>query len=266
MSFIDNLRQKIAINDMSAAVIASLKPPGSERHLDRETMVRLLETAGYQHMSRRDLDLYLPEGDSTRNEVLVLDNDLPRYHTSVEDVELRKSPVVKEMVNFRNIRKILVDSDVVVSKQADTVNHVRQLCLDRLDLTWQPSDIHEIAALGARSLDNGYEDGVMDSLRLFSELLGYTTPPKALRVAHHEMLGESTPREGPLQSYGPIVVFSRIDDALRLVDMRVRLSDREALETATAIATGKAPTATEGAAVFEWLEEKVLKSTASAIP
>ncbi len=266
MSFIDNLRQKIAINDMSAAVIASLKPPGSERHLSRETMVRLLEAAGYQHARRRDLDIYLPDGDPARNEVLVLDNDLPLYRTSVEDVEMRKSPIVKEMVSFRNIKRILVDSDVVVSRQADTVNHVRQHCLDRLDLDWQPSDIQEIAALGVRSLDNGYAEGVVDSLRLFSELLGYAPPPKALRVPHHDMIGAATPKDGPLQSYGPIAVFSRIDDALRLVDMRVRLSDREALATATAAITGKAPVTAEGAAVFDWLEEKVLKSAASATP
>lgn len=258
MSFIDNLRQKIAIDAMAAAVIVSLRPPGSERHVDREKMIALLEMAGYQHLHRRDLDFYLPDGDVSRNEVLVLDNDLPRYLTSVEDVEMRKSPTVKEMVNLRNIRKILSDTDVVVSKQADTVNHVQKICLAGLDLAWQPTDIREIAAAGARSLENKYADGVIDSLTLFSELLGFAPPPKALRVPHHVISGQTQTLGGIPVAYGPLVVFSRIDHALRLIETAVRIEDAEQRQAAVAAITGKTESTVQGHGVFDWLVERVL--------
>ncbi|MFH1984284.1 MAG: hypothetical protein ABIL58_20775 [Pseudomonadota bacterium] len=258
MSFIDNLRKKMAIDKMAAAVITSLRPPGSERHVDRENMIALLEMAGYQRLRRRDNDLYVPDGDATRHEVLVLDNDLPLYHTSVEDVEMRKSPTVKEMVNLRNIRKILVDTDVVTSRQADTVRRVQETCLADLNLDWKPADIHEIAAIGARSLENGYTEGVTDALALFSEILGFTAPPKALQVPHHDITGQTGRIGDAPVAFGPLVAFSRIDNALRLVDSTVRLNDATQREEAVAAMTGKSDPAAQGRAVFDWLENRVL--------
>lgn len=258
MSFIDNLRKKIAIDEMAAAVIASLRPPGSERHVDRKNMTTLLEMAGYQHLRRRDLDLYLPGGDASRKEVLVLDNDLPRYLTTVEDVEIRQSPTVKEMVNFRNIRKILDDTDVVASKQADTVKHIQEMCIAGLDLAWKPADIRDIAAIGLQSLENSYADGVTDSLSLFSELLGFTPPPKPLQVPHHVITGQRAHRDGVLAAYGPLVAFSLIDNALRLVETVVRLNDTAKREAAIAAITGKTDLTAQGQAVFDWLAKRVL--------
>ena len=260
MSFIDNLRQKMAIDKMASAVIASLRPPGSERHVDRDNMVALLEMAGYQHLRRRELDFYLPDGDASKNDVVVLDNDLPRYRTSVEDVEMRKNPVVKEMVSIRNIKKILVDTDVVVSKQADTVKHIQELCLAGLDLGWIPADIREIAAMGTRSLENNYPDGVTDALALFSEILEFTPPPKALQVAHHDITGRTEFLAGTPVAVGPLVAFSRIDNGLRLVETAVRLNDAAALEDAVAAITGKSEPTVQGRAVFDWLENRVLST------
>lgn len=260
MSFLDNLRQKIAVDRKAAAVIASLKPPGSERHLDRDDMIALLELAGYRHVRRRDLDLYLPDGDPSRNEVLVLDNDLPVYHTTLEDVEMRKSPVVKEMVNLRNIRKILVDTDVVATRQADTVRRIQQICVDRLELDWQPADIRDIKETGTRSLENGYADGVIDSLTLFAELMDYDPPPRALRTAHHDIIGRTVAVGGTPIAYGPIAAFSRIDHRLCLLEDPVTLKNTADLAAAREVITGKAAPAAEGRAVFDWLENAVLAS------
>ena len=53
------------------------------------------------------LDLYIKDIDAEKTRILVLDNDLAIYNTSVYDVAMRKSPTVKEMMNPFNVVKIL---------------------------------------------------------------------------------------------------------------------------------------------------------------
>ena len=112
MSFKENLLKKIQIDRLADRVSASLKPrEDGVVKVDKSAMQQLLEMASYRHLHERDLDLYISP-DTTR--ILVLDNELARYATSVEDVALRKSPTLKEMLSIRNAIKILNDSDVVV--------------------------------------------------------------------------------------------------------------------------------------------------------
>ena len=56
--------------------------------------------------------------------VLVFDNELALYHSTVDDVALRKSPEWKEMVSIRNVRRILNDQDVVVSKGKESIRRI----------------------------------------------------------------------------------------------------------------------------------------------
>jgi hypothetical protein len=71
----------------------------------------------WSRRQERDLVLFLETDGPGQTRILVLDNDLSIYNTSVDDVVLRKSPTVKEMVNIRNAIKILNDKDVVTSKK-----------------------------------------------------------------------------------------------------------------------------------------------------
>jgi hypothetical protein len=80
-----------------------------------------------------------------KTRILVLDNDLTIYHTTVEDVVLRKSPTVKEMVSIRNAIKILNDKDVVISKKEASLKTIRDICIDQLDLHYTAADIDGIA-------------------------------------------------------------------------------------------------------------------------
>ena len=56
--------------------------------------------------------------------VLVFDNELALYHSTVDDVALRKSPEWKEMVSIRTVRRILNDQDVVVSKGKESIRRI----------------------------------------------------------------------------------------------------------------------------------------------
>ena len=93
------------------------------------------------------------------------------------------------MVSIRNAIKILSDSDVVISKREESVNTIRKQSIDLLDLSFNKSDLEDIEKEGSASLENAYADGVTESLSLFAELLGFSSPPKAFKMRHCEIMG-----------------------------------------------------------------------------
>ena len=108
MSFKENLLKKIQIRQLARKVQASFGPPGSPGKIDKEAMRSLLEMSPYRHQKIRDLDLFVEAADSEPGKIVVLDNELPIYRTTVEDVAIRKSPYTKEMLRIGNIIKIFI--------------------------------------------------------------------------------------------------------------------------------------------------------------
>ncbi len=259
MSFRENLLKKIEIDRLATRVTASMGPPDSGRRLDRELARRLLEIAGYKTTTRRDLELYLIPNESPPPWVLVLDNDFPIYTTTPEDVAMRKSPIVKEMVKIRNIIKILNDSDVVISKKGDSVAKVQSDCVAALDLTYEIEDIDKIEKQGAAALENGYSDGVIEALDLFVELLGYTPPPKVLKRPHQIIFGKMDPAPGTGTAFGPLLLFDRVHNTLKLIEARIKLADKEQVQSALAVAGGSREPSADGPAVFAFLKTAVLR-------
>ena len=259
MGFRENLLRKIRINELAARVTASLKGPDSGIHFDRQAMQELLEYAPYTYVRDRDLDLYVLDDGGGKPEVLVLDNGLPIYHTDIRDVALRKSPTIKEMISIRNAIKILNDGDVRVSKREDSVETVRRRCLENLDLTYRPEDIRELEIDGAASLESAYLDGVVEALTLFAELLGYRSPPSPLRIDHVKMWGRLEEGPGGDRRYGPVVLYSLVDNRLSLVTEPVSTADEGAAERLRQVARGKLPADAEGTDVFRFLRRSVLE-------
>ena len=260
MGFRENLLKKIRINELAARVAASLKGPDSGIHFDREAMRQLLEYAPYTYVRKRDLDLYVRDDGKGAPEVLVLDNGLPIYRTDIQDVALRKSPTVKEMISIRNAIKILNDGDVRVSKREESVETVRRRCLENLDLTYRPEDIKELEIDGAASLESGYLDGVVEALTLFADLLGYRPPPPPLQIDHVKMWGRPVKGPGGDPQYGPVVLYRLVDNRLSLVQEPVSAADDAAAERLRQIARGRLPADGEGAEVFRFLRRAVLDS------
>ena len=259
MSFKDNLLKKITINQLSRKIMASFGPPESGLKIDKDAMRSLLEMSPYQYQKERDLDLYIEELDGEHSRILVLDNELPIYKTTVEDVLIRKSPYTKEMLSIKNIIKILKDSDVKLSRKEASLKTVQKECVDRLDLTYDASDIEAIAKEGADSLENGYADGVVESLSLFAELLGYRPPPKAFRIRHHEIFGRVTERQSGEFLYGPTVILSRITNSLAMVEETISSLDKAKIEFFEQVARGEEKAPVEGKEVFRYLKDTVLK-------
>jgi len=259
MGFKENLLKKIQIGRLSRKVIASFGPPGGPGKIDKDAMRSLLEMGPYRYQKERDLDLYIEESEDDKNRILVLDNELPIYRTTVEDVTLRKSPYTKEMLSIGNIIKILKDSDVKISRREESVQMVQQACIDRLDLSFSASDIESIAGEGAASLENGYSEGILESLTLFAELLGYRPSPKALRIRHHEIFGVVAETSSTEIWYGPAVIFSHIDNSLKLIEEKFSSLDPARVEFFRQVAQGKEKPTIEGQEVFRWLQDKVLE-------
>lgn len=259
MSFKANLLKKIQIDALAEKVISSWGPPGSAMRIDKDAMRSLLEMSSFAHQRKRDLDLYVTDSDGEKKQILVLDNELPIYLTTIEDVVLRKSPYVKEMVSIRNVIKILKDSDVKISIKDKSVKAVQKECIDRLDLAYNETDLEEIARDGAASLENKYVDGVTESLALFAELLGYRPPPKAFKIRHCELFGTVTEKEAGEVFYGPIAIFSRIDNSLKLIETPINSFDKKKLDYVQQVAAGNEKANIEGPDVFRYLKDAVLK-------
>ncbi len=259
MSFKENLLAKIKINGLAAKVIDSIGPAESGRKIDKETMRSLLEMSPYQYQKARDLDLYVEGIDEKQKKILVLDNELPIYQTTIDDVAMRKSPLIKEMANIRNIIKILKDSDVKLSRKQESVKAIQSECIDRLDLSYNESDINEIAADGQASFERDYTDGVIECLGLFAELLDYKPAPKAFQLSRHKIIGELTPKAGGEVLYGPMIIYSLIHGTLKLIEEQISSFDKTKIELVQQVAAGKQKAAIEGADVFQFLKNTVLK-------
>jgi hypothetical protein len=259
MSFKENLLNKIRINQLSRKVLASIGSAESGLKIDKDAMRCLLEISPYQYQKERDLDLYIQKGDGESSRILVLDNELPIYETTVADVLIRKSPYTKEMLSIRNVIKILNDSDVKISRKEASLESVQKECIDGLDLTYNPSDIEAIATEGSESLANKYFDGILESISLFAELLGYHPPPKAFGIRHHESFGGVTEKENGELLYGPAVVLSHIDNSLVMIEEPISSFDKGQIAQFQKIAGGEEKASIEGADVFRYLKEAVLQ-------
>ncbi len=259
MSFKKNLLAKIQVDRMARLVLASLAAAGESPKVDRAAMKWLLDLAGYTLRQVRDLDLYMPPETlaAGRGLILVLDNELKVYDTTVDDVAMRKSPLIKEMLSIRNAIKILNDQDVAVSRKEATLERLRSACIAGLDLSFGPGDLADMSADGKAALEGGQSDAVVETLDLFAEMLAYQLPPKALRLDRHHVLCARSEGPGGQAVYGPLVVYSLLHNTLRLVDMRIGTGESEKLEAYERIAAGREKPTLEGAEVFDYLKQRV---------
>ena len=256
MGFKANILKKMAIDRTAAKIAASIGPPGSGRRIDKELTREFLATGGYEQIIERDLELYRLAPQAGRERILVLDNDLPIYATTPADVGMRKSPIVKEMLNIRNIFKILNDADVMLSKKDDSIHTLREEMIAGLDLHYAAADIEDIYNDGRVSLESQYAEGVEETLQIFAELLGYGPPPKALRQAHGMIVGR--PSSPPGKRFGPAVLFNRMHFTLKLVDTAVLLADEAAVVQFQKIAAGDANADATDTEALAYLRDAVM--------
>lgn len=258
MSYKDNLLKKIEIDRLVRSIAGAIGPVESGKRIDKTHLAQLITFFPWSRRQERDLELFIEADGAGKTRILVLDNDLTIYDTSVEDVVLRKSPTVKEMVNIRNAIKILNDKDVVISKKETSLKTIQAICIDELDLRFTPSDIDGIARDGNASLENGHAAGVQESMMLFAELLGMMQAPKAFSLKHHEIFGYMGERPGGEITFGPLMMFSLVHSTLAYLETPLSNRDKGRFDTLKVVASGEAEASATGSAVFDLLKSKVL--------
>lgn len=259
MSFKENLLKKIRIDKLVGHIISTIGPIESDKKVDKQAMRSLVEMAPYEMQKERDLELYIKQtGPEEKKRILVLDNDLSIYHTNMEDVALRKSPTVKEMVNIKNIIKILHDSDVVKSKKEESVRIIQKECIEQLNLNYTESDIDQIKYDGKSALDWDDKEGVIESMELFADLLDLAPPPKVFRLDNFKMFGRMYEDEKGEIFYGPIILYSLIKNELKLIEKKIGSYDKAGIEMLRQIALGNEKANKEKFQVFEYLNTAVL--------
>lgn len=238
---------------MAHKVIKSIGTTDAGSSADKTTMRELLSMSAYHPRRERDLELFIRHEGSDTQKILVLDNELPLYNTTVDDVVLRKSPTLKEMISIRNARKILNDTDVLVCKKGDTVSFFQNELISKLDLSFEKTDLLEIENDGVASLERGYSDGITQTLELYSELLGFSPLPKEFMLGNCLVIGQSGKTESGETRYGPFIVYSIIHNTIRLFDETIGIYDKDKIEQLHLVASGKAKASEEGPAVFKYL-------------
>jgi hypothetical protein len=148
---------------------------------------------------------------------------------------------------------------VKLSRKEESVKAIQSDCIEQLDLSYDESDIDEIAGDGQASFERDYTDGVIECLELFAELLDYKPAPKAFQLSRHKIIGELTPKAGGEVMYGPMIIYSLIHGTLKVIEDQISSFDKTKIELIQQVAAGKQKAAVEGPDVFEYLKNTVLK-------
>jgi hypothetical protein len=260
MSFDENLKTKLELDRLVRNLYATLREAPGQRHVDKGLMKTLLGKTDFTPKKARDLELYVRPLDGEILEILVFDNELAIYHSTVDDVALRKSPDWKEMFSIRNVRRVLDDKDVVVCKGKESIRRVYGDALSGLDLSYTEKDMAALAADGRRALEQRSLEGIEQTLELFSEVLGLQAVNLPILDEDLRALARPKANGGEPSLLEHLILFSepRLWIALR----RGTFSPDNEFDLAKigACARGEDPPDVEGSAVFQFLADLALKN------
>jgi len=185
MSFKENLKAKINLDRLLQKLVSTIREPPGKRWLDKVLTQELLDMTDLKHEKVSYLHLYIRPLEGEIMEVLVFDNELPIYHTTVADVALRKSPYWQQMFSIRNIRKIMNDKDVIISKGKESLKRLHTNALALLDLTYTRDDLALLLEDARQGLDQKSTSQIQESFDLFFELLDFQ--PVSLGVLEQDL-------------------------------------------------------------------------------
>lgn len=262
MSFKENLKRKILIDGLTETASLSVGTPDMSRKVDKDAVRELLSLSPYIVEKKRDLELYFMEVEKGLGEIISLDNELPLYtHTTVDDVTLRRSPELKEMISIRNIIKILNDSDILLYKGRETLRHIRKRALELLDLRYEKADIEQLADEGIEALAGASSDQVMEILDLFVEIMGCELVPVEFTVNDYEMMfGPCERAEDKDRLFTWIVMYNVKRNELKLIRQNLIAKNKVSRELIRSIGKGEISPEAEGVGVFQFLASEVLKN------
>ncbi len=207
MSFKDKLKTKIKIDRLFQQLYSTIREPPGSRWVDKELVQDLLDMTDFELRNVRDLQLYVRPLDGAIMEVLVFDNELAIYHTTVDDVALRKSPHWQEMFSFGNVKKILNDKGVIASKGKESLERLHTNALSLLDLSYTGDDLTLLMEDARKGVEQASIEQIQESLDLFVYLLGFE--PLLLEVLERniQIFAGPGPENGPVHAFEHLILF-----------------------------------------------------------
>jgi hypothetical protein len=264
MSFLENLKAKIQLDRLVQQILSTMRETPGQRRLDKKLTKTLLEATDVEHRRARDLDLYVRPLEGEIMEVLVFDNELAIYHSTVEDVAMRRSPDWKEMFSFRNIKKILNDQDVVVSKGKESIRFLHSSALTLLDLSYTKDDLAQLVKEASLALESRSLVPIEESLDLFFELLDYQAVSVGMLEDHFQVFARPKTNGGEVARFEHPVVLN--EQKLSVSLKKGSFSPRDDLDLAWLMqcAQGEKVADLENVEVFNFLAKLALEKAVSS--
>ena len=227
--------------------------------MDKALAGELLNMTDFEPKKFRDLHLYTRPLGGEGMEVLVFDNELPIYHTTVADVALRKSPFWQEMFSIGNIKKIMNDKDVIISKGKESLKRLYANALALLDLRYSKDDLALLVEDAASGLERKATGEIKESLGLFIGLLEFE--PLFLDVLERDLEIFARPKghDGAVPTFENLLLFD--EETLSVGLKKGAFSPENDLDLAWVMqyAQNEKTADLEGMDVFEFLAELALR-------
>jgi hypothetical protein len=259
MSLKENLKTKIKLDELLRKIVSTIKEPPGKRWLDKVLTRELLELTAFEYRKVSTLDLYIRPLDGEVMEVLVLDNELPIYHTTVADVTLRKNPYWQQMFSVKNIKKIMNDQDVIVSKGKESVTRLHANALALLDLTYTGDDLARLVEDARQSLERESISEIRESLDLFFELLDFRPVSLGGPEQDLQIFARPKPGGGSVPPFEHLILFDEATLSLGLKKGFLSPQHDSDLSWVMRYARGEETADRQGIGVFEFLAELALE-------
>lgn len=254
MGLKEQLEEKIHIDKLYKSILEKIKKYGGKFTVAQEFILELLKRADYKRKEVRDLKIY-----TCNDDILVLDNELPIYrHTTVEDIAMRRSPTISEMLSFRNIKRILTDSDIAFKKGLDSLYYLYSKALSHLDLTGTPAEVRQIVEGGISAYRQDELAQIWKTVELIFEILSYKEVGAELKFPPYLIYG--IPEHNNSKRYRDLVIITPDYREIKLIKGSFLASEMNTVFHLTQVALGKEKADIEGANVFIYWEEQALKS------
>ena len=258
MTFKENLKAKINLDRLLQRLVSTMREPPGRWWLDKVLTRKLLDMTDFEHRKVSSLHLYVRPLEGEIVEVVVFDNELPIYHTTVNDVALRKSPYWQQMFSIRNIKKIMNDKDVIVSKGKDSLKRLHANALALLDLTYTGDDLSLLLEDARRGLELESIAQIRESFELFLELLDFQPVGLGVPERNFQIFAGPKLNAGDVPAFEHLVLFD--EEPLSLGLKKGPFSPKSETDFAWIMryARGEEPADLRGMDVFEFLAELAL--------
>jgi len=255
----ENLKVKIKLDRLLQKLVSTMKEPPGKRWLDKGLTQELIDMTDFEHKKVKDLHLYLRPLEGEIMEVLVLDNELPIYNTTVADVALRKSPYWQQMFSLRNIKKIMNHQDVIISKGKESLKRIHANALALLDLTYTRADLALLLEDARQGLERKSIAQIQESFDLFFELLDFQ--PVSLEVLEKDLQIFARPKlnGGVVPTFEHLLLFNEENLSLGLKKGTFSPQSDFDLAWVMRYARGEKTADLQGVDVFEFLAELALE-------